>query len=171
MAENSMSLENYANTLVSDIKDSIFYQIRDDAKKALISAINKTVDLEKKTYRPTHNLLDGVEIRDFKLGANRATFTVGINASKLIPDKTKPWNWNAHSSVGGQDFQEGLIDVLDKGVGSRDGTANKNPSKGQSLYNHPAHKFFEKAEDDMDRNLILVMAKALRAKGWKVSIY
>lgn len=155
-----MSLENYANMLVSDIKMAVALDIKQTAKMALIRAINETVYLKKKKYVPTYDFLNAVEISDFKIGNNRATFSVIVNASKIMPDRTKPWNWNAHSGMKGQDFQEGLIEVLDQG------TPKDNP-----VYVHPAHHFFEKAEDDMDRNLILVMAKALRAKGWKVSIY
>lgn len=168
---NSMSLDNFASKLVDDIKEAVLYEVKEDARMALINAINKTVYVDKKTYAPTYNLLDAVEIRDLKIGTSRATFTVGINASRLIPIPNKPWNWDAHSDISGNPFQEGLVEVLDQGTGSRDDTVNKTPSKGESFYNHRANHFFEKAFDDIETNLIRSLASSLRAKGWTTTIY
>ena len=163
MAENSMSLENYANTLVSDIKMAVALDIKQTAKMALIRAINETVYIHKKKYVPTYDFVNAVEISDFKIGNNRATFSVIINASKM-QIQIREGQLSAHAGVPNkqgerEDFRELLIPTLNDG------------SSGSPIYNFKGYHFFEKAEDDMDRNLILVMAKALRAKGWKVSIH
>lgn len=153
-----MSLDNFANVLVNDIKSAVENEVKTVAKEALRKAILTTVYLRQKTYRPTYNLLDAVEVSDVKIGASRATFTVMVNASKLKPDTaTNPWNWNAHASIKNVPFQEGLVETLDQGISS-------------PVYTHPAYGFFDKAEDDMEKNMIVAMANALRAKGWDAKI-
>ena len=156
---NSMSLEQYTSKLVGDIKDSIENDVKREAKIALREAINKTVYLEKKTYRPTYNLLNAVEVFDLKIGNRVATFRVGINASKLIHDKKTPWDWNPHGGISGQPFQEGLVEVLDQG------TKSPNP-----IYSHTPNYFFDEGHKIMEEQLIVSMAESLRAKGWSVEI-
>lgn len=157
---NSMSLENFASKIVGDIQESITHEVKRDAELALINAINKTVYEDKKQYTPTYNLLDAVEVSDVKIGNGRATFEIGINATKLIPMPKTPWFWDAHSSISHKPFQEGLVEVLDQG------TQTPNP-----VYEHEPNKFFDKAFEDIEQNLIVTMAKSLRRKGWNVSIY
>lgn len=158
---NAVSLETYMGTLAKDIKTTIENDVKEDAWLALREAINETVYLEKKTYRPTYNLLNAVEVFDFKVGNNKATFRVGINASKLVPEIRMPQEWNAHVGTKGQSFrdEEGLVSTLDKGTNS-----------SKSLYKHVGHGFFDKAFKTMEGRLINKMATSLRAKGWKVDI-
>lgn len=166
-----MTLDNYANLMVEDIKSAIRSEVKKDAEIALINAINNTVYLQKKRYRPTYNLLDAVEIMDLKIGRTKATFRIGINASRLIPNPQRPWNWDSHSDIHGKPFQEGLVQVLDQGYGRKDGTVNTGRQAGRGFYNHPAHRFFDKAYDDVEENMVHTLAKSLRAKGWKVEVY
>ena len=98
MAENSMSLDNYANMLVSDIKMAVALDIKQTAKMALIRAINETVYIQKKKYVPTYDFLNAVEISDFKIGNNRATFSVVINASKMQIQISEA-QLSAHASI------------------------------------------------------------------------
>lgn len=154
---NEKSLSSFTSKLASDIRDSIKGDVKRIAEEALRKAINETVYLKQKTYKPTYNLLNAVEVTDLDIGKTTATFSVIVNGSKLNPDSRKPWNWNAHSGMSGQPFQDGLVETLDQGI--------KSP-----IYTHPAYGFIDKAYDDLEDSLILAMAKALRAKGYKVTM-
>lgn len=155
-----MSIENFASTLAKDIYQVVNSEVKEVAEKALIDAINKTVYLQRKSYRPTYNLRDAVTVTEPKIvGGNKIVFSVYINASGLRPE-IRAGELNAHADVHGRPFQEGLVEVLN------DGTKTRN-----SIYEHPAHNFFEKAHDDMDKKLIVVMARALKGKGYNVTIY
>lgn len=156
---NSMSLENFARTLTNDIKASIEGEIKSVAEEALRSAINSTVYLQKKSYRPTYGFLNAVEIMDLKIGTKVATFRIGINASKMGVETRMPNEWNVHEGMKNQDFREGLIDTLDQG------------SSGSPYFNHAGYGFFDMAADDLDKSMIQAMASSLRNKGYKVEIY
>lgn len=154
-----MSIDSFASTLANDIFDAVNSEVKNVAEKALIDAINKTVYLQQKSYNPTYNLRDAVTVSEpKKVGGNMIKFSVYINASALKPE-IRAGELNAHADVKGNPFQEGLIEVLN------DGTKSFNP-----IYMHPAHNFFEKAYDDMDEKLIVTMARALKAKGYNVTI-
>ena len=96
------------------------------------------------------------------VGRNKATFSVIINANKLGIEMRSP-NLNAHAGVDGSDFRDHIVGVLDMGT---EGYGNSSP-----IYNHPAYGFFDMAADDMDKNMIVAMASALKSKGYKVDIY
>lgn len=157
---NELSLDNYASTLVEDIKQSIVTEVKQVAQEALINAINQTVYLRQKQYRQTRDFLGAVEVMDVNISDSKATFRVGINPSKIGIQKRMPEEWNAHASMSGEAFNgDGLIDTLDQG------------SSGSPYYNFDGYGFFDIASDDMDTSLIMAMANALRGKGYKVTLY
>lgn len=162
---NELNLDNYASKVVGDIQLSIVMDVKQVAQQALIDALNKTVYLQQKQYRQTKDLLGAVEVSNMKIGHTKATFSVIINASRMQVEMRHP-ELNAHASAGkdGKDFREELIGVLDKGTGAETGRMSP-------IYNHEGYGFFEKAYQDMDANLIVAMAKALKRKGYKVEIY
>lgn len=161
MADNTISIENYADALVADIASSIENEVKATCEQALIDAINTTVYLRQKTYRQTRGFVDAVEIMDMNIRKNSgiATFRIGVNASKMGIEIRTPDEWNAHAGMKGQDFREGLIETLDEG------------SSGSPYYNFSGYGFFDKAADNLDRTMIQAMANALKAKGYKVDIY
>lgn len=158
---NEMSLDNFAIKIVADVKKAIESEVKSVAQNALIDALNKTVYLQQKQYRQTKDLLGAVEVTETKFVGNMATFSVIINAKKMGIEIRHP-ELNAHASAGanGTDFREPLIEVLDEG------TKTFSP-----IYNHEGYGFFEMAYDDMDANIVNAMAKALIAKGYKISVH
>lgn len=159
---NELNLDNYAEIIVGDIQLSIITDVKQIAQDALIDALNKTVYLRQNAYRQTKDLLGAVEVSDMKIGPNMATFSVIINASKLSIE-IRDGQLNAHAGVDGGDFREHIAGVLDMGT---EGYGSPSP-----IYNHPAYGFFDMAADDMDKNMVIAMADALRGKGYKVEIY
>ena len=157
---NKVSLDDYVRMLVDDIKSTIEKQVKEEAKKGLRDAINETVYLRQKTYRPTYDLLDAVEITNFKMGTKVASFSIVINATKLNPEIRMPNEWNAHVGIDGQSFRDvnGLVEVLDQGT------------KSHSFYMHDGYGFFEKAHKNLEVSLVQAMATSLRTKGWKVQV-
>lgn len=164
MALNSMSLDDYANMLAEDIKEAVRFEVVDTARDALIKFVNQTVyeNPQGSYYSRTFELLNAIEIRDFKVTQKRASFTLGFNNNKIQPSiNPNPRMLNWHTGVkGGFDAGiDGFIDTLENGA------------SGSPIYNHPAHGFMDKTASELEKTMVRVMANALKRRGWKVSIF
>lgn len=159
-----MSLENYANMLTEDIKEAVRFEVIETAREALINHVNATVYASRGSsyYDRTFELLEAIEIRDFRVTSSRATFTLGFNNSRIHPyvnPSEAKLNW--HTGVA-EDFNygiDGLLDTLENG------------SSGSPIYNSPAHGFMDKTYNELASTLVKTMGSALSRRGWKVTIF
>lgn len=159
-----MSLENYANMLTEDIKEAVRFEVIDTAREALIKHVNATVYAGRSSpyYDRTFELLEAIEIRDFKVGSGRATFTLGFNNSRIHPYvNTSETKLNWHTGVT-EDFNYGIDGFLD---------TLENGASGSPIYNSPAHGFMDKTYNELANTLVQAMGSALSRRGWKVTIF
>lgn len=154
---NFYDISSLASKLAVDIRNAIMKEAFDACKNALIDQISRTVYTGKPAeYVRTMELLKAVDITNISVSGGQASFTLLINATKLgvhIRHDT----WNAHADFKGNDVRESIPLWLDEG------TNNK-------YYSHEAHGFFDKTYDQLDTQLVGVMVRALRSKGWDASV-
>lgn len=160
---NTMDISAIAPKLRGDIQSAIRREVLDICKKALRKNVMNTLYSGKSPtyYDRTYDVLNAVDIKDVSIGRSVATFTITIDASKMRlinPASNAPFGrWGKHVGFSGQDFREGLIEILDEGGGSR-------------YYMHEANHFFDKTENDLDDDIPTTLVKALRSNGWDAQL-
>lgn len=147
--------------LIHDIVDVITNEVKDEAEKALIKHVNKEVYMRPNSryYDRTFELKDAIEIRNFRTSGGRASFEIGFNNGRIQTHKVAAGKLNAHTGVK-KDFRNGIDGFLD---------TLENGASGSPIYNSPALGFVDKTYEDLIDNLVLVMGRALSAKGWEVT--
>lgn len=161
MALNTVDLDTYAKSLVEDIVNVIQNEVREAAEKALFDHVNKTVyaSPQGSYYDRTFELLDAVEIRNFKVSNKVATFQIGFNNERIRTHITQRGKLNSHTGVNGG-FKSGIDGFLD---------TMENGGSGSPIFNSPAHGFVDGAYKDLVESLVFVMGRAMTAKGWSVT--
>lgn len=161
MTINTVDLDNYAKTLVEDIVSAIEDEVREAAEKALFDHVNKSVyaSPQGSYYDRTFELLDAVEIRNFKVSNRIATFEIGFNNERIRTHTTQRGKLNAHTGVK-SNFKSGIDGFLD---------TMENGGSGSPIFNPPAHGFVDGAYKDLVESLVVVMGRAMTAKGWSVT--
>lgn len=157
---NSYDISEIGAKLASDVFAIIEREIYDICKRALEEEVRRTVYSGMGTgyYDRTGDILKAVDITDKNLSGNTASFKVTVNPELIGIQIRDGEKWNAHAGVRGQDFREGVVEVLDEGT------------SGNSLYNHPGYNFFDSTANKLDSRLVGVMVSALRARGWDASV-
>ena len=154
---NSVDLSGLASKLRADVKASIENRVFKICEDALRKSVMATVYSGKPVmYHRTYELLNAVSIDNISIGHSSATFEIIIDPNKMSVYPPTKTDWGIHSSIGGSDFREGLIGVLDQGSSS-------------PMYSHPAHGFFDKAEIGLESKIVKAMATDLKANGWDVT--
>ena len=154
---NSVDLNGLASKLRADVKSSIEKKVFKVCEDALRKSVMETVYSGKPVmYHRTYELLRAVSIDNVNVGHSQATFEIIIDPNKMGLYPSTKDSWGKHQGLSGQDFREGLIEVLDQGGGSK-------------LYMHQAHRFFDKAENGLESKIVKAMATDLKANGWDVT--
>ncbi|MBO1087239.1 hypothetical protein [Enterococcus mundtii] len=147
--------------LREDVISSVQSEVYEAAEKALKEAIQQTMYAGGggAYYARTGDFLNAIKIEDKRNTGSSAEFTVIVRGSMLSPQMNDGDMWNAHMDVYGNAWNtDGLVEVMDEGT------------KSHSLYMHKGYHFYDKAELDMDKELVRVLARALRGRGWDVQI-
>lgn len=153
------SLAGLGAKLASDVRSIVEGEVYNICEKALRDNINATVYAGSGgsgMYARTMDIMNAVDIIEKSSSATHVSFKVVINPVK-IGIEMRPNALNAHAGVNGEDFREGIIDALDNG------------SSGSPIFNHPAHNFFDKTHAELDSALVVIIANALRGRGWDVT--
>ena len=156
---NTFDLSGLAEELRADIQSVIYSEVIEVCRESLDRAVRMTVYAGGNggfMYERTREFLNAVEVMDINVGSSKATFLITINSARMNLYPATNTEWGKHEGLSGQDFREGLIQVLDEGGGS-------------ILYSHPAHGFFDKSLKDLDSRLHRVIGGSLSGRGWKVT--
>lgn len=155
------AISELKNQLRTDVISATQNEVAKAAKKAMRKAVMDTMYASGggTYYVRTGDFLQAVAIEDIRSSGDTASFTVLIKGSMLTPRINGVGEWNAHADVYDNAWNgDGIVEVLDEGT------------KGKSLYRHRGYRFYDKAERDMDVELVEVLAKALSNRGWDVRI-
>lgn len=156
-----MPIQELKNRLRSDIVSSVESEVYAVAEKALREAIMSTMYASGggAYYTRTGDFLNAITIEDKISTGSSVEFTVLIRGSMLSPNQTDEGEWNQHMDVNGSAWNgDGIVEVLDEGT------------KSYSLYMHPGYGFYDKAEKDMDNELVKALRNAMSSRGWDVRI-
>lgn len=154
---NSTDISHLASKLLNDVQSSIEKEVLKICEKALKDAIMETVySGSPGTYTRTMEFLRAVRVDKVSVGRTQATFEIIVDATMMGMKPPSGGKWGSHTSFSGQDVREELVGWLN------DGTSNK-------YHSHPAHKFFDRAEDGLDNKIVKAMASSLSANGWEVT--
>lgn len=159
---NEIDLSWVAVELQADIISVVRDQIISHCEEVLYGYVNETVYARSSgMYERSGDVLNAVTVDNIKISGTKASFDVRIDPSKLShvsPAKGAPFKspWGKHAGFSNQAFTDGLIEILDQGGGSK-------------WYEHPAANFYQLTFDELDNELVSVLASGIAAKGWDVS--
>ena len=160
---NTMDISGLASKLRNDVKSSIQNEVFKVCEKALRDSIMQTLYSGQSPtyYSRTYDIANSVAVKDVVINNSSAEFRITVDASKMSminPEPNAPYGrWGTHVGFSGQDFREGLIEILDEGGGNR-------------YYMHSANHFFDKAATGLDTDIVNTLVRALSSKGWDVEI-
>ena len=109
-------------------------------------------------YTTTGEMADTVQVTDVQMGGSIASFKVWIDSSRLNMT-FNPCGFNAHASLNGDDFREGLVDILDTGV-----------KQGNPIVWHSGTNYMNRGSVEMENKLPNMLAQGLRAQGFTVTM-
>lgn len=156
---NGYDIGGLAAKLAGDIRSVVEGEVYDICENALRNELNRTVYSGGSTeyYTQTGELLRAVSITNEGRSGTSIEFTVEIDPAKVNTTINMPEQLNAHASVTGEDFVVGTIASLENGSSS-------------IIHSHPQHGFYKSTYNILNGRLVGVMASALSAKGWDVSV-
>lgn len=160
---NVIDLSWVADELRGDIQSVIYGEVITICEEALRKHVMNSVynGNSPTMYERTFDVLNAVEVGDINVGGSSASFKVWVNPGKLghvSPAPGAPYEspWGKHAGFRNQSFTDGLIEILDKGGGSE-------------WYSHSGGNFYQKTYDQLNQEVISVLASGLAARGWDVS--